>query len=162
VELLVDEATNVLRVEVERFRPQRLLLDSYGDLANGMTMERRSSYMAALTGFLRTRNVTALLTLETSQLAGPELDLTDTPVALLAQNFLLLRYVEFAGDYYRIISIIKMRDSAFDASVRECEITPTGLVVRPASESAEGVLRGITRLPDQARLRKRALEELNW
>jgi circadian clock protein KaiC len=162
VDLLVDEVTDALCAEVERFRPERLMLDSYGDLATGMTVERRKSYMGALTGFLRSRSVTALLTLETSQLPGPQLDLTDTPVALLAQNFLLLRYLEFRGDFYRIISIIKMRDSAYDASVRECHITQAGLVVRPASESAEGVLRGIARLAYGLRLPTRAFEERNW
>jgi circadian clock protein KaiC len=161
VDLLIDEVTDALCTEVERFRPARLMLDSYGDLATAMKPERRRSYMAAFTGFLRSKSVTALLTLETSQLPGPQLDLTDTPVALLAQNFLLLRYLEFRGDFYRIISILKMRDSAFDASVRECDITQDGLVVRPASKSAEGVLRGIARLPYELRLPIRSFGEVN-
>ena len=159
VDLVVDEVTEGIRAELERFGPARLVLDSYGDLALGMPEERRRPYMAAFTSFLRSQEVTALLAVETSQVPGPNPDFSNTPLALLAQNLLLLRHAEFRGGLYRIISILKMRDSAFDASIRECMITPTGLMVRPASESAEGVLRGIDRLSYEPRGMRRAAEE---
>jgi circadian clock protein KaiC len=58
----------------------------------------------------------------------------------------LLRNVEFRGDIYRIISILKMRDSAYDPTIREFHITNNGMEVRPAAESSDGVLRGISRI----------------
>jgi circadian clock protein KaiC len=146
VDLVVDEAIEPVRREIERFRPARLVLDSYADLALAMPEERRRSFMVAFALFLRNQGVTALLTVETAQVPGPQPDFSDTALALLAQNILLLRNVEFRGDVYRIISILKMRDSGYDPTIRECYITGTGLFVRPAAESSDGVLRGISRI----------------
>jgi hypothetical protein len=48
-------------------------------------------------------------------------------MATLAQNLLLMRYVEYRGEFHRILSLLKVRDSDFDPSIRRYMITSEGL-----------------------------------
>jgi len=73
---------------------------------------------------------------------------------VLAENLLLMRYVEFRGDLYRIISVLKMRDTDHDHSIRQYDITKAGIRVLAKMESAEGVLTGIARLPSEMRVKR--------
>jgi circadian clock protein KaiC len=94
---------------------------------------------------LRVAGVTTLFTKEVAKIAGAELDFSDTPVGVLGENLLLLRYVELRGRVHRILSVLKMRDSRYDANLREFEISDAGLRVLAAVRSAEGLLSGQAR-----------------
>ncbi len=156
VDLNVDEAIWELLDNVERARPRRLALDGVAELEQGILEERRKrGVMTSLAGLLRGRGATSLLTKEIAQVVGPELDFSDTPLAALAENLLLLRYVEFRGELFRILSILKMRDSPHDHTIRQYTITEQGFRVLTRLETAEGVLTGIARLPSEVRVKRR-------
>ncbi|TMF44379.1 MAG: hypothetical protein E6I32_15215 [Chloroflexi bacterium] len=59
------------------------------------------------------------------------------------ENLLLLRYVELHSQLYRLISIMKMRESSYDPSIREFRITEQGIEVAPTFASAQAILTGI-------------------
>ena len=88
-------------------------------------------------------------------MVGPELDFAGSPLEVLAENVILLRYVEFQGDLRRILSILKMRDTMHDHSIRQYEIGGEGIRVLSRQESAEGLLTGIARLPSERRVKRR-------
>jgi circadian clock protein KaiC len=77
-----------------------------------------------------------------AKVAGPELDFSDTPIAILCENLLLLRYVEFRGGIHRIVSVLKMRDSSYENDVREFEIADRPIRVLEALRSVNGLLTG--------------------
>jgi len=155
VDLPLDQLTWELCGAVERFRPQRLVLDSVADIeAIAGDQRRLRGYMFSLAGLLRDTGATALMTMEVAQVVGPELDFSNTPLAVLAENLILFRYVEFRGELYSILSILKMRDSAYDHSIRQYEITAQGLKVLARIETSEGLLTGIARLPAEARVKR--------
>lgn len=155
VDLDIDQVTWDIWREVQRFAPRRLALDSIADLESIMfEPQRHRGYMVALSGLLRNQGVTALMTKEVAQVVGPELDFSDTPLAVLSENLLLYRYVEFRGELFLILSIIKMRDSAHDHSIRQYVITQNGIKVLSSMETAEGVLTGIARLPSEMRVKR--------
>jgi circadian clock protein KaiC len=89
--------------------------------------------------------VTSLFTKEVPKIAGTELDFSDTPIAILGENLLLLRYVELRGRIHRVLSILKMRDSKYDGDLREFEISDTGIRVLAPIRSATGLLTGQAR-----------------
>ena len=94
-----------IRAEIARFRPQRLVIDSMADLEAIAGDERHlRGYVLSLAGTLRNAGVTK----EVAQIVGPELDFSGTPLAVLAENLLLMRYVEFRGELYSILSILKI------------------------------------------------------
>ncbi len=140
--------------EVERVAPRRLVIDSISEFeAAFMPGRPQSGFFAALAGDLRGRAITSLIVKETPQIVGPELDFSGTPLTVLSENLILFRWVEFRSELYRILSILKMRDSAYDASIRQYVITDRGIHVLQKVETAEGLLTGIARLPVEARRR---------
>jgi circadian clock protein KaiC len=67
------------------------------------------------------------------------------------ETVLLLRYVELRSQIYRLLSIMKMRESRYDTSLREFRIEPEGLDLAESFESAEVILSGHGRLREGAR-----------
>src|SRR5690606_29936983 len=130
--------------ELDLFGPQRLALDSVVELEYAILEPgRQRGYLTALVELLRTRGVTSVFTVETPQVVGPELDFSGTTMAVLAENLVLLRNVQFRAALVSIISILKMRDSAFDSSIRQYRVTDRGIDVVPPSETTEGLLAAI-------------------
>ena len=129
--------------EVERLGIKRLVIDGLTDLELSIAEpERRRTFLAALSAHLRMAGVTSLFTKEVPKIAGTELDFSDTPIAILGENLILLRYVELRGRIHRVLSILKMRDSKYDGDLREFEISDTGIRVLAPIRSAAGLLTG--------------------
>ena len=159
VDLDLDRITWEILQTVERVAPRRLVIDSVGELEEATSAARPArGYMAALAGWLHNQRITALVVKEIPQVIGPELDFSGTPLAILSENLVLMRWVEFRSEMYRILSILKMRDSAYDASIRQYTITDRGLHVLQQIETAEGLLTGIARITPEWRRRPRREE----
>jgi circadian clock protein KaiC len=145
-ELEADVLVDRILREVARQGVRRLVIDGLTELESSIAdPERRRTFLAAFSVHLRAAGVTSLFTKEVSKIAGTELDFNDTPIAILGENLLLLRYVELRGRIHRILSILKMRDSKYDGNLREFEINDVGIRVLAPMRSAEGLLTGQAR-----------------
>jgi circadian clock protein KaiC len=71
--------------------------------------------------------------------------------AAYVENIILLRYVELRSQLYRLISVMKMRESQYDSGIREFSITDQGILVADTFASAEAILTGHARLRDDQR-----------
>jgi len=132
--------------EIARMRARRLVIDGVGILELSIAdADRRQVFLAALSVRLRRAGVTTVFTKEVPKVAGTELDFSDTPIAILGENLLLLRYVELRGRIHRILSVLKMRDSGYESDLREFEITDRGIRVLGPLRSVHGLLTGHTR-----------------
>jgi len=80
-------------------------------------------------------------------------DFSSTPIAILGENLLLLRFVELRGRIHRILSVLKMRDSKYQSDLREFEITDQGNSCPRPLRSAHGLLtaRRCPRIGDRRR-----------
>ena len=124
-ELEADRLADLLRGDVEQRGVRRLIVDSAAELERGIAPdERKAEFFAALTTYLRGQGVTACLTLDVPKTVGQDLDLVGTPFSVLAENLVLLRDVEYLGQPHRVVSVLKMRFSAYDRSIREYEPVP--------------------------------------
>ncbi len=56
-----------------------------------------------------------------------------------------MRYVELRSRLYRLVSLVKVREDAFDPTIREFTIGDAGAVVGKPFEGVEGVLSGMAR-----------------
>ncbi len=145
-ELEADVVVDRILREVARQGIRRLVIDGLTDLELSIVdPERRRVFLAAFSAQLRVAGVTTLFTKEVPKIAGTELDFSDTPIAILGENLLLLRHVELRGRIHRVLSILKMRDSKYDGELREFEITDAGIRVLAPLRSAEGLLTGLAR-----------------
>jgi circadian clock protein KaiC len=145
-EMEADVIVQRVLTEIARHDVKRLVVDGLADLELSIAdSERRRTFLAALAVHLRVAGVTSLFTKEVPKIAGTELDFSDTPVAVLGENLLLLRFVELRGRIHRIVSVLKMRDSKYDGDLREFAIDDVGLRVMEPMRSAEGLLTGQAR-----------------
>jgi circadian clock protein KaiC len=108
-------------------------------------------FLNALTNELRVRGVTTVYTLEVTDIIGPTIRAPISDLSSLAENMILLRFVQLRSRLYRLISILKVRDSAFDQSLYEFVTTDRGLVIESSFESAEAITSGLVLLARAAR-----------
>jgi circadian clock protein KaiC len=130
---------------------KRLVVDGIGEVEESiLEKERVRGVLTSLIVQLRDLGVTTLFIKEVPKLAGPDVDFSDTPISITAENMLFFRQVELRGRLHRVLSVLKMRESGYDPHVREFEIGSEGLRVLGPLDSAEGLLTGVARyLPKQ-------------
>jgi circadian clock protein KaiC len=102
-------------------------------------------FWSALSNELRALGVTTLHTLEMPELVGSDIRVPVSGISSLAEVMVLLRFVELRSRLYRLISLLKVREGAFDPTIREFAITGTGIVVGEPFEGVEAVLSGMAR-----------------
>jgi circadian clock protein KaiC len=123
---VLDALAYKLLDELGRHRPRRLVIDGLdGFMQSAARKERIGLFMTALMAELRACEVDVLLTRETE--LGHWLDLNFPMSTALIENILLLRYSEQHSRLHRLISILKLRGSEFDPTVRELRISASGL-----------------------------------
>jgi len=130
---------------VDKMGAQRLVIDGLDRVMGGLSgTSRGQPFIAALAAALRARNVTAVLTHELPRLAGIGTDGSFfDQLGASMDNILILQYVELRSELHRLISILKVRESDFDPSIREFTIADGGIHVANTFGSAEAVLTGI-------------------
>ncbi|HEU0034100.1 MAG TPA: ATPase domain-containing protein [Kofleriaceae bacterium] len=144
VELSTDRYLYEARNEVAALGATRAVFDSLTTMALGVPSERRFKEMVyAITKHLRALGVTSVMTHETPQLLG-NAQLTGDGVSFVADNVILLRYVELAGRLERALSVLKARGIKHDSELRAFTIDTGGVEVVPGRfADMFGVLTGI-------------------
>lgn len=141
-----DTVVERILATVRARKVKRLVIDSIVGVEQTLVEKTRTaSFLGALVVALRDLDVTTLMTKEVSKIAGPELDFSDTPITVVIENFLFLRFVELRGRLHRIMSVLKMRDSSYDGDVREFTIGESGFEVLARVSAAEGLLTSMAR-----------------
>lgn len=139
-ELLLDEVADRLMKNVREMGAKRVFLDGVDGLAaSAVHPDRMPRFLAALTHELRCEGVTALFSEEAAIVGGM---LPAHAISPAFENVILLRYIEVRSQLFRLISILKLRESDYDSSIREFRITSSGVDVERTWESAESILGG--------------------
>jgi circadian clock protein KaiC len=124
---------------------RRLFLDGLGAFNSAPAAEQRiPQFLAALTNELRAQGVTTVYSLEAGNVVGPSTAIEFGDLSALAENLLLLRYVESGVRLHRLISILKVRDSDFDPLLHEFVMTASGPEIVESTLSAESIMRGVS------------------
>ena len=145
---ILDALGNRLVEAVRRRRVKRLVIDGllgFQEIAADRP-HRIGRFLTALANELRVLNVTTFYTAETRNLIGGAIEGPTIGLSTIAENLVLLRYIEIRSQLRRLISVIKMRDSDFDSSLREFRITATGFELAQTFHSAEAILSGFPQL----------------
>ena len=151
---LLDAYGDSLLEAVHRRKVKRLFIDGLTSFKEASLDPSRSGhFFSALANELRVLGVTTLYSLEVPDILGPAIRVPIDDVSSLAENMILLRFVELRSKLYRMISILKVRDSAFDPSLHEFAITSDGLKIQDTPDSAEAVLSSFAFTAEDARRR---------
>jgi circadian clock protein KaiC len=113
---------------VDRLRPTRLVVDSLSSLQRIGTSGSYREFIIGLTAFARQEGITTLVTLSTSTLTG-EATADDGDISTLTDAIVLLRYTEEGAEIERAMTLLKMRGTGHDSSVRRYTIGSDGLTV---------------------------------
>lgn len=145
-EHILDELAHQLLDAVQRRGVKRLVIDGLASFEQAvLEPERIVRFWSALANELRALGVTALHTLELPQLVGPDIHVPAGGLSALSEVMVVLRYVELRSRLFRLISLFKVRDGAFDPAIREFAINDAGIIVGKPFEGVEAVLSGIAR-----------------
>ncbi len=141
---LIDAYGARLLEAVRRRGVRRLLIDGLGAIQSvARDPGRVGHYLNALANELRAQGVTTVYTLEVADIIGPNIRSPLGDLSSLAENLVLLRYVELRSRLYRLVSILKVRDSGFDSLLHEYVLTGSGLKIEPQSAGAERIMAGL-------------------
>jgi len=143
--LEADHVADLLCRDIEERGVRRLVIDSVAELCRGLpAAERQSDFLGALVTYLRGRDVTTYLTLDINTIVGPTLEFAGTPLSVVAENLIVLRFAEYRNQLHRLISVLKMRFSDYDRILREFTITEgRGIDLLGPAPAAAGLLTGI-------------------
>lgn len=103
--------------------------------------ERFGVFLSALTNELRNLDATTIYSEET-ELFSANLDIANKELGSVVDNVVYLRYVEMRSQLYRLISILKSRESSYDPAIREFIIGEKGVEVADSFKTAESILTG--------------------
>ncbi len=146
---LLDAYGGQLLDAVRRRGVRRLFIDGLGALQNAANEPgRMGHYLTTLMNELRVLGVTTVYTLEVPDIMGPHIRTPLGNLSSLAENLVLLRYIELRSRLYRLISILKVRDGSFNPLLHEFALTGHGLAIEPSNDSAEAIMAGFARLPE--------------
>jgi circadian clock protein KaiC len=149
VEGIVDIVGSRLIAAVRRRKVQRLFLDGmHGFQATSDAAGRIKDVFAALVDSLQKEGVTTLYTMETPDLMGARLEVPIAGVSQITHNTILLRHLEIDAHLYRLISILKLRESDYGTGIREFRIKDDGLEVAQPFSGIERMLGGAAQLSE--------------
>jgi len=143
LELYPDEFLEIVRSSVEAEGYEIVVIDSLRGYA--LAMDQFGSITAHLQNmviYLRSQGVSVLMINEVENITG-DLKMTEMGISFLADNIILLRYIERRGKVTRAIGCLKKRLGAFSTELRELVIGARGLEVGEVLEELQGVLTGV-------------------
>ena len=149
---LLDAYGEHLLEAVHRRGVRRLFIDGLGGFREAATDPARlGRYLTALMNELRVLGVTTVYSLEVPDISGPKIQAPIGDLSSLAENLVVMRYIELRWRLYRLISLLKVRDSDFDHSLYQFTTTDQGLAIEETFASAEAIMTGFSRQPEGAR-----------
>jgi circadian clock protein KaiC len=143
-EIAPGELANKIVECVECHGIRLIVLDSLNGYVNAMPQEDYINlHLHELLSYLNQRGVVTIMTLAQQGLVGPMGVPVD--VSYLADTVILTRYFEARGSVRKAISIIKKRSGAHESTIRELQMTSSGVEIGEALDDFQGVLTGVPR-----------------
>jgi circadian clock protein KaiC len=139
-----DEFAQLVRHEVEERKARIVMIDSvsgYRLAVRGERGEDLVSHLHGLCKYLSNMGVTVLLINEVEYLTG-DFRITEVGISYLADNVIVLRYLEVNGELRKAMGVLKKRLSDFERTLRQIEITRYGIQVGQPLTGLRGILRG--------------------
>jgi circadian clock protein KaiC len=143
VELVTDRFLNEALKQIARIGARRAVIDSLTSMSLGVASQRRFRELVyALIKHFRVAGVTPVMTMEVAELLGTA-QLTGHGVSSIADNLIVLRYVEVDGHLERAVFVLKARGIGHTSELRRFLIDDRGAHVGERFQDLRGVLTGV-------------------
>ncbi|RAR60807.1 MULTISPECIES: ATPase domain-containing protein [Halomonadaceae] len=138
-----DEFAARARVEIEEFGTTMVMIDSLSGYQQSVRGDELQQRVHALCRYLVNMGVTVLLINEVFAITGQQARVTEYGLSYLADNIIMLRYIELDSELRKSIGVLKKRAGGFERTLREFEIAPEGLRVGQPFHGLRGILGGV-------------------
>lgn len=138
-----DQFAASVRNEVEEAGTTMVMIDSLSGYQQSMAGENLQARVHALCRYLVNMGVTVVLVNEVFTITGSQARVTEYGLSYVADNIIMLRYIELDGELRKTIGVLKKRTGSFEKALREFDITSDGLQVGRPLHGMRGLLSGV-------------------
>jgi circadian clock protein KaiC len=128
-----DHVATIVLAELAKPEVSRLVIDDISILLHELG-ERTRDYLSALNDLVYGAQATGLYLLEITPFDGLRVNLTNSPLAVLGDNVIVVQQYEIAGQLRRILAVLRMRLSFFDRTLRELILDESGIRIAMPDE----------------------------
>jgi circadian clock protein KaiC len=144
LDLSIDETLHELISMIEKMKAKRLVIDSLSGFEQALAPEFREDYRESLYRMISVLTGMGATILMTAELEDRYTDLRFSAYgnAFLADAIILQRYIEVAGEFKRVISVVKVRGSAHSKAIRLYDIAGDDIKLGTPLSQYDGILSG--------------------
>ena len=155
MELYPDQFLHQVRKDVEKEGRTHVVVDSIRGYQLAMEeFGKPVAHLHNLTTYLNRHGVTTYLTIESETITGT-MRASELVMSHLADNILVMRYVDYEGRVIKVVGCLKKRIGYFAPELRELTLQPgpRGVKVGPVLTGLRGILAGFPVPDSEAALR---------
>ena len=144
LDLSIDEILHNLVHVIKKMKAKRVVIDSLSGFELALAPVFRENFRESLyrlTSVLTSMGMTVLMTAELED-RYTDLRFSAYSNAFLTDAILVMRYVEIAGQFKRVMSVVKVRASGHSKDIRFFDITKDSIVIGDALTHYHGILSG--------------------
>ncbi len=143
LDLSIDETLHDLIALIKKMKAKRVVIDSLSGFELALAPEFREDYRESLYRMISVLTAMGVTILMTAELEDRYTDLRFSSYgnAFLADAIILQRYTEIAGQFKRVMSVVKVRGSAHSKDIRLFDIVDDAIEIGPLFHY-EGILSG--------------------
>jgi circadian clock protein KaiC len=144
LDLSIDETLHDLIEMINRMQAKRVVIDSLSGFELALAPEFSEDFRGSLYRMIAELTGMGVTILMTSELEDRYTDLRFSPFgsAFLADAIIVQRYIEIAGQFKRVISVVKVRGSDHSKDIRLFDITDAGIIIGEALSEYNGIMSG--------------------
>ena len=135
----LDDHLVEIKDVVGRFEPTRIVIDSLSALERLGSPTAYREFVIGLTSFVKETGIASLVTASAPDLMGGA-SVTESHISGLIDVIILLRYAEVDSSVRRALTVLKMRGSRHDSTIREFTIDDSGLHLGDRFAATGGIL----------------------
>ncbi|CAG9931782.1 ATPase domain-containing protein [Candidatus Nitrotoga arctica] len=144
LDLSIDETLHDLIEMINRMEAKRVVIDSLSGFELALAPQFSEDFRGSLYRMIAELTGMGVTILMTSELEDRYTDLRFSPFgsAFLADTIIVQRYIEIAGQFKRVMSIVKVRGSQHSKDIRLFDITHEGIVIGETLSEYTGIMSG--------------------
>jgi len=144
LDLSIDETLHDLIAMITRMQAKRVVIDSLSGFELALAPQFSEDFRGSLYRMIAELTSMGITVLMIAELEDRYTDLRFSPYgsAFLADAILVQRYIEIAGQFKRVLSVVKVRGSAHSKDIRLFDINDDGIVIGDTLSGYDGIMSG--------------------
>lgn len=144
LDLSIDEILHDLIKMIIDMQATRVVIDSLSGFELSLAPQFSEDFRGSLYRMIAELTDMGVTILMTTELEDRYTDLRFSPFgsAFLADAIIVQRYIEISGQFKRVLSVVKVRDSKHDKDIRLFDITDDGIIIGETLSEYTGIMSG--------------------